>query len=426
MLDSPVLAEVLYQRMRPALVVGCFSTALLTAATFYDLPTARTGTGLLLERLTPYQNSNRVPVTLVDALVPDLADRGERPRAAAAPAAIAGLVATVGYAMQHQIYPQLRPEAERYLDRPPRPADLALLQAAPADVAGAARRGPRPAVVHSAQCHRPQGRAPCAGRPAASEEAGRVRMSCPADGPRARRPRSGSRRRGGRRHGGPGARPLAAARPRRAAAARRPDGRRVPLRGTQRRDIAGLGRLAGSAIPDRLGPVRVRLPGRADLLRDQRLRDLPQRLGAHPARLPRLPHLPPLPGLLGGGPPGHRRLRAAVGRLRGARAQRGADQPDHAAAAAGRGPGAGRVLDALGRDAVLRALRALRRPAGRHPRPGRALLRRLDAGGRAGAGRPPAVPRRRPDAGVRAVLHRRRRACTCCTAMAPATRSPGR
>ncbi|MFJ6746899.1 polysialyltransferase family glycosyltransferase [Streptomyces sp. NPDC091266] len=114
-LDSPVLAEVLYQRMRPALVVGCFSTALLTAATFYDLPTARTGTGLLLERLTPYQNSNRVPVTLVDALVPDLAVRGERPRAAAAPAAIAGLVATVGYAMQHQIYPQLRPEAERYL-----------------------------------------------------------------------------------------------------------------------------------------------------------------------------------------------------------------------------------------------------------------------------------------------------------------------
>ncbi|MGW2009289.1 alpha-2,8-polysialyltransferase family protein [Streptomyces nigrescens] len=114
-LDSPVLAEVLYQRMRPALVVGCFSTALLTADTFYGLPTARTGTGLLLERLTPYQNSNRMPVTIVDALVPDLGDLSERPRAHATAESVEGLVSAVGYAMQHQIYPQLRPSAERYL-----------------------------------------------------------------------------------------------------------------------------------------------------------------------------------------------------------------------------------------------------------------------------------------------------------------------
>ncbi|MFF4951530.1 alpha-2,8-polysialyltransferase family protein [Streptomyces chattanoogensis] len=110
-LDSPVLAEVLYQRVRPALVVGCFSTALLTAATFYDLPTARTGTGLLLERLTPYQNSNRIPVTIVDALVDDLGDaKPHKPHGD-----IGALVAAVGYAMQHQIYPTLRPAAERYL-----------------------------------------------------------------------------------------------------------------------------------------------------------------------------------------------------------------------------------------------------------------------------------------------------------------------
>ena len=50
-LDTPVLAEVLYQRMRPALVVGCFSTALFTASALYGLPVARTGTGALLERL---------------------------------------------------------------------------------------------------------------------------------------------------------------------------------------------------------------------------------------------------------------------------------------------------------------------------------------------------------------------------------------
>ncbi|GAU65057.1 hypothetical protein SSP35_01_03940 [Streptomyces sp. NBRC 110611] len=114
-LDTPVLAEVLYQRMRPALVVGCFSTALLTASTLYGLPTARTGTALLLERLTPYQNSNRVPVTLVDALVPDLDDTDERPTAVAGAADVQGLITAVGYAMQHQLHPRLRPAAERYL-----------------------------------------------------------------------------------------------------------------------------------------------------------------------------------------------------------------------------------------------------------------------------------------------------------------------
>jgi hypothetical protein len=119
-MDSPVLAEVLYQRMRPALVVGCFSTALLTASAFYGLPVARIGTDVLLERLAPYQNSNRVPVTIVDALLPDLENRkavtswtppaGER-----AGQELTGLVAAVGFAMQSQIYPELRPAAERYL-----------------------------------------------------------------------------------------------------------------------------------------------------------------------------------------------------------------------------------------------------------------------------------------------------------------------
>ncbi|MEU3709209.1 polysialyltransferase family glycosyltransferase [Streptomyces catenulae] len=110
-LDTPVLAEVVYARMRPDLVVGCFSTALLTASAFYGLPVARTGTRMLLERLTPYQNSNRIPVTLVDATVPDLDD----PAATAVKPVPPGLVEAVGYAMQHQIYPQLRPAAERYL-----------------------------------------------------------------------------------------------------------------------------------------------------------------------------------------------------------------------------------------------------------------------------------------------------------------------
>ncbi|MER6093807.1 alpha-2,8-polysialyltransferase family protein [Streptomyces bluensis] len=115
--DTPVLAEVLYQRMRPALVVGCFSTALLTASALYGLPVARIGTETLLERLTPYENSNRVPVTIVDALLPELTDRaavtGQRPGLDTEE--LTGLVRAVGYAMQPKIYPELRPEVERYL-----------------------------------------------------------------------------------------------------------------------------------------------------------------------------------------------------------------------------------------------------------------------------------------------------------------------
>jgi hypothetical protein len=113
-LDRPLLAEVLYRQLRPALVAGCFSTALFTASTFYDIPVARIGTEPLLDRLTPYQNSNRVPVTIVDALVPDLAEGG-----AGAPKEIdekvSGLLSAVGFAMQPKLRPDLRAAAERYL-----------------------------------------------------------------------------------------------------------------------------------------------------------------------------------------------------------------------------------------------------------------------------------------------------------------------
>ncbi|MCT2594483.1 alpha-2,8-polysialyltransferase family protein [Streptomyces sp. N2-109] len=119
-LDTPVLAEVLYGQLRPALVVGCFSTALMTAAALYGLPVARSGTGQLLERLTPYQNSNRIPVTLIDALLPDIGDPAAVESWSPAEAGrvteeITELVRTVGFCMQAQIYPALRADAERYL-----------------------------------------------------------------------------------------------------------------------------------------------------------------------------------------------------------------------------------------------------------------------------------------------------------------------
>ncbi|MEV8568377.1 alpha-2,8-polysialyltransferase family protein [Streptomyces sp. NPDC051322] len=108
--ECPLLAETLYERVRPALVVGCFSTALLTARAFYRIPVARTGTELLLDRLAPYQNSNRVPVTIVDALLPEPAGDTATPADE-----LPGLVAAVGFAMQPQLRPDLRPAAEAYL-----------------------------------------------------------------------------------------------------------------------------------------------------------------------------------------------------------------------------------------------------------------------------------------------------------------------
>ncbi|MEV4949137.1 polysialyltransferase family glycosyltransferase [Streptomyces sp. NPDC053755] len=115
-LDRPVLAEVLYRELRPALVVGCFSTGLFTARAFYGIPVARVGTRTLLARLTPYQNSNRVPVTLADALLPDLEE--DAPGRVPEAEDLAGLVAAVGFAMQPKIRPDLRDAAVRHLSGP--------------------------------------------------------------------------------------------------------------------------------------------------------------------------------------------------------------------------------------------------------------------------------------------------------------------
>ena len=121
-LTRPVLAEVLFQHMRPALVVGCFSTALLTAARLFGLPVARTGTDLLLERLRPYQNGNRIPVTVVDILLPDLDDASavaswSLDRSLGEHGELVELVSAVGFVMQPDLHPLLRPTAERYLTR---------------------------------------------------------------------------------------------------------------------------------------------------------------------------------------------------------------------------------------------------------------------------------------------------------------------
>lgn len=117
---GPELAEALFVRARPRLVVGCFSTALFTASALYGLPVARVGTGRVLERLSPYGNGERVPATIADRLLPDLEDQQaveawRPPTAERVEGDLTPLLRTVGYCVQPQTYPHLRDEAVRYL-----------------------------------------------------------------------------------------------------------------------------------------------------------------------------------------------------------------------------------------------------------------------------------------------------------------------
>jgi hypothetical protein len=91
---------------------------MLTATAYYGIPVARVGTGRVLDRVAPYENSNRIPLTIVDHLVPDLEhhDGGDVPALPhSAPATLGPLVRTVGYCMQSDLHPELRGEAEAWL-----------------------------------------------------------------------------------------------------------------------------------------------------------------------------------------------------------------------------------------------------------------------------------------------------------------------
>ncbi|MFI7329243.1 polysialyltransferase family glycosyltransferase [Streptomyces rubiginosohelvolus] len=110
----PVPADVLMQRLRPALVVGCTSAALFGAARFHGLPVATVGTGLLLERLAPYENPERTAATLADAVLPGLGD-AESGVGVGSATELDGLLAAVAFAMRPKVRPDLRPAAERYL-----------------------------------------------------------------------------------------------------------------------------------------------------------------------------------------------------------------------------------------------------------------------------------------------------------------------
>lgn len=102
-------AEVLTRRLAAVAVVAGFSTALPTVRALYGTPTEAVGSTAVLAGLRPFENSNRIPATIVDAT-------NRHDDAYTAPGRLQHLVDAVGYCMQPRIAAHLRPRAEELLD----------------------------------------------------------------------------------------------------------------------------------------------------------------------------------------------------------------------------------------------------------------------------------------------------------------------
>lgn len=105
---GPLAAEVLAERLDVRGVVAGFSTALPTVRALFGRDIGAAGVETVLRALEPYENSNRIPATIVDALT-----RSDSPYRD--PARLQLLVDAVGFAMQPVIAGHLRPRAERLL-----------------------------------------------------------------------------------------------------------------------------------------------------------------------------------------------------------------------------------------------------------------------------------------------------------------------
>lgn len=118
-IDDPVPAEVWCGRVRPSLIVGICSTAMMTAARYFGTPAATLGVIRLLRQLTPYENSNRMPATIIDACLPRLCPDGSLVPPAIAPGDVRSelvpLVGAVAYCMRPGARPELRQAAVDYL-----------------------------------------------------------------------------------------------------------------------------------------------------------------------------------------------------------------------------------------------------------------------------------------------------------------------
>ncbi|MGK3950120.1 polysialyltransferase family glycosyltransferase [Microbacterium sp. K2] len=138
-------AEVLAERLDATAVIAGFSTALPTVQALFGREIDAVGADTVLARLTPYENSNRVPATIVDALT-----RADSPYRE--PERMQLLIDAVGYAMQPVVAGHLRGRAEQLLtgirpsdrDRYFAPERLAELRLPGAPRETAVRRALRP------------------------------------------------------------------------------------------------------------------------------------------------------------------------------------------------------------------------------------------------------------------------------------------
>lgn len=139
-------AEVLAERIDAHAVIAGFSTALPTVRALFGREIDAVGADTVLARLTPYENSNRVPATIVDVLTRPGSPYRE-------PGRMQLLIDAVGYAMQPVVAGHLRPRAEELLagldeidrDRYFAPERLAELRLPGAPEETAVRRVLRPA-----------------------------------------------------------------------------------------------------------------------------------------------------------------------------------------------------------------------------------------------------------------------------------------
>lgn len=110
-LEDDVPAEVLMGWMSPLAVVSGFSTSLFTATGLYGRPAHAVMTEFVAERLTPYENGNRVPVVLADAVLSGRLPAGDE--------RLQGLVDAVAYAMRAHLHPELAEAAAAFLAAEP-------------------------------------------------------------------------------------------------------------------------------------------------------------------------------------------------------------------------------------------------------------------------------------------------------------------
>lgn len=104
---TQALAEVVALELQPDLVISCFSTGMFTVHKLFEIPMISVHSDMMLDRLKPYENSNRIPAVLADYLAGE-----ERP---AVP--LDGLIGAVSYAMQAERLEKSRNDVTEFLEQ---------------------------------------------------------------------------------------------------------------------------------------------------------------------------------------------------------------------------------------------------------------------------------------------------------------------